>query len=340
MNDMKAVQIIGTQRSGSNLLRVMLDTLNGVFAPHPPHLIQRFLPLLPSYGSLINKKNSEQLIHDICQMVRLNPVAWENIRLEETEIAAQCRHVSLYEIFRIIYETGAKQTKAHIWINKSMQNIHYARQIEAAGIHPLYIYLYRDGRDVALSFKKAIVGEKHMYSIARCWQRDQAACLKLQSETDPSRFIAIRYEDLIEHAQVELKKLCRFLDVKYTTKAMEYYKTKESDHTSAAGKMWENVKRPVLKNNKNKFMHELTSEEITIFETVAGKELKALGYELLIPSDKIKPFTPSQIIKFEKENEQLKAAFAQQAEPADLQKRQPQENLLKEIRARMNVKTK
>lgn len=337
MKHLKAVQIIGTQRSGSNLLRVMLDSLDGVFAPHPPHLIQRFLPLLPLYGSLTIKKNREQLINDMCEMVRLNPVAWENVRLDKAEIAAQCQHFSLYEVFRIIYETGAKQTKAHTWINKSMQNIHYAHEMEASGIHPFYIYLYRDGRDVALSFKKAIVGEKHIYSIAQCWQRDQAACLQLQSKIEPSRFIAIRYEDIIEHAEIELKKLCRFLDIEYNPQAMEYYKSKESDHTSAAGKMWENVKRPILRNNKNKFMHELTSEEIAIFETVAGKELKALGYEPITPPEKIQPFTQAQISTFEKQNEKLKMEFSQQADPVDIQKRQPQVKLLNEIKERIRT---
>ena len=335
MNDLKAVQIIGTQRSGSNLLRVMLDTLDGVFAPHPPHILHRFLPLIPLYGSFETEENREQLIHDVCQMVRLNPVAWEGVQLDESAIAAQCRDFSLYEVFRIIYKTGARQTNARLWINKSMQNIHYVPEMEAAGIHPLYIYLYRDGRDVALSFKKAIVGEKHVYSIAKCWQRDQAACLQLQETIDPSRFIALRYEDLIAQPETELKKLCRFLQIEYTTRAMEYYKTKESDHTSAAGKMWENVKQPVLKNNKNKFLHELTSEEIAIFETVTGKELAALGYETVTPPERIKPFTPEQIAVFEQQNELLKADFLQHADPIDIQKRQPQDQLIKEIKKRL-----
>lgn len=40
-----------------------------------------------------------------------------------------------------------------------MKNMFYAEGIESTGIQPYYIYLYRDGRDVALSFKRRIVGE-------------------------------------------------------------------------------------------------------------------------------------------------------------------------------------
>ena len=52
MNSIQGIQMIGTQRSGSNLLRVMLGGIDAIAAPHPPHILQRFLPLLPKYGSL------------------------------------------------------------------------------------------------------------------------------------------------------------------------------------------------------------------------------------------------------------------------------------------------
>ena len=48
----QGIQMIGTQRSGSNLLRVMLDGIREIAAPHPPHILQRFLPLLPKYGEM------------------------------------------------------------------------------------------------------------------------------------------------------------------------------------------------------------------------------------------------------------------------------------------------
>ena len=42
---MKFFQFIGTQRSGSNLLRLMLNQLEGIYAPHPPHILKTFYPL-------------------------------------------------------------------------------------------------------------------------------------------------------------------------------------------------------------------------------------------------------------------------------------------------------
>ncbi|WP_372521940.1 sulfotransferase, partial [Sulfuricaulis sp.] len=61
--------MIGTQRSGSNLLRLMLNELPRIAAPHPPHILQRMLPLVPNYGDLEKRENFAQLVEDVCRLV-------------------------------------------------------------------------------------------------------------------------------------------------------------------------------------------------------------------------------------------------------------------------------
>jgi hypothetical protein len=77
--------MIGTQRSGSNLLRLMLNQLNGVSAPHPPHILERLMPLLPAYGDLTIVSNFEKLIEDVCTLVETNPVPWTGVTLGQKQ---------------------------------------------------------------------------------------------------------------------------------------------------------------------------------------------------------------------------------------------------------------
>ena len=179
-----AVQMIGTQRSGSNLLRLMLDQLEEVSAPHPPHILERFIPLLPAYGDLSVPENFSSLVHDVCSLVAYNPVQWKHISLKQNEIIDRCNEASLTEIVRVIYEMNAESKGANIWMCKSLTNIHYAYLLEET-IKPLYIFLYRDGRDVACSFKKAVVGEKHVYHIAKQWQQEQTLRQKSSRQRAP-----------------------------------------------------------------------------------------------------------------------------------------------------------
>ncbi|MFZ4549912.1 MAG: sulfotransferase family protein, partial [Bacteroidales bacterium] len=238
------VQMIGTQRSGSNLLRLMLNQLDGVSAPHPPHILERFFPLLPAYNNLDNPENFTQLVADVCKLIEYNPVPWEGANLQVPAIIARCRKPLLTEVFRVIYEMRAESENARIWICKSLVNIRFADQLEDNGVNPLYIHLFRDGRDVALSFKKAIVGEKQIYHIAKQWKNEQEASLQLAEKIGGNRVVKVRYEDLIANPEKELMKICRFMGADYNPVALDYYHSEESHKTAHSGVMWENVEKP------------------------------------------------------------------------------------------------
>ena len=119
------VQIIGTQRSGSNLLRLMLNQLKGVFAPHPPHILATFMEFAPFYGDLAQPENFTELVADICGFVKKNPVPWRQDTLETELIAHHSREQSLFGIYRSIYEINAVSHDARWWFNKSLQNVRF-----------------------------------------------------------------------------------------------------------------------------------------------------------------------------------------------------------------------
>lgn len=329
------VQMIGTQRSGSNLLRLMLNQLTGVSAPHPPHILERFYPLLPAYNDLSVPSNFELLVTDVCRLVEYNPVPWTGVNLRVKEIIARCHRPQLTEIFRVIYEMRAETENAKIWICKSLVNIRFADELEKHGVNPLYIHLYRDGRDVALSFKKAIVGEKHMYHIARQWKEEQEASLQLADKLGSKRVLKVRYEDLLAAPEHELKKICSFIGASYQAEAMDYYHSDESHKTALSGVMWENVEKPVISDNYNKYKKELSPEDILIFEQVAGDTLQKLGYTLCYNGTTAQPFSADDINAFNQANQKLKQEARLKTKPEDLEKRRKQEDLLKSVQARM-----
>lgn len=335
MNYIQPIQIVGTQRSGSNLLRLMLNQFNEITAPHPPHILQRFIPLLPVYGSLENKQNFLKLIDDVCVLVERNPVVWTGVKYNRQRIFTLCKSNTVFEIFRIIYDLKAEQDNAKFWACKSMANIQYASKMEEAGIRPLYIHLYRDGRDVACSFKKAIVGEKHVYHIANQWRKNQEACLALQTKVGNERFIQLSYENLIHSPEEEMKKLSSFLNVEFNPKVFDFYKSEESKNTAVAGKMWANVTKPILRSNFNKYKKELTELEVGIFEKQAGDILEKLTY-LLEKTGIVngRDFTTTELNFFDEQNKQLKEEAVKSVDPDGIRLREGQELLLKEIQSR------
>ena len=319
--------MIGTQRSGSNLLRLMLNQLPEVFAPHPPHVFVVFYPLLKYYGNLIDDKNFNNLINDVCTLIELNPVPWTDVNLDRNELFSLCRRRSLLEIFIKINELQCIKKGKTTWCCKSLETVYFIENFERENFHPFIIYLVRDGRDVAQSFKKAIIGEKHIYYLAQKWKKDQELALRYIEKINDDKFIIIQYEDFINNPIKYVQGICNLAGVAYDESVLNYHQSEESRKTAESGKMWENVAQPVLKNNTGKYINEMSQAELLIFESVAGEMLEKFGYRREIKNTK-EVFTNEEMISFDAENERLKKEAIQSAPEKDLLKRKPQANFI------------
>lgn len=326
----EAIQFIGTQRSGSNLLRLILNQHDLISAPHPPHLLQTFVPLLSHYKSTYGD-DLKPLIEDMCQWVENNPVPWTQVNLDRDAISKNA--TSIYEVFREIYRQKAHADKAEMWCCKSTFNIKYVHQLEET-IKPFYIHLYRDGRDVAASFKKVIVGHKHAYHLAKQWDDEQWTSIKFLENIEEERKIHISYETLIEMPDEVIGKICQKLGIEYSSNMLRYYNSEESHHTAESGKMWEAVIKPIMKNNHDKFRSELSKEEVVLYEKVAGNALERLGYERLYSGDNN---VVIDVEHFDLLNKKLIEEKKKNATKKELEKRMQQESLLQEIKKKLNV---
>ena len=333
-----SIFMIGTQRSGSNLLRLMLNQLPDIAAPHPPHILQRMMPLEKGYGDLSKDTNFKLLVDDVCKLVELNPVPWEGVSLDRKGIAARCRNHSVVATFGAVYDAMAEQGKAKSWCCKSLQNINYLSELEAYyGDAARYIYLYRDGRDVAVSFRKAVVGEKHPYHIGKEWSATQRIALTQRKQIDAKRFFNLSYETLTGSPEKAMRGLCEFLGVAYTPEMLDFHESSEAKSAAKSSELWSNVVKPVMADNSNKFLKEMCAEDVRTFELVAGDVLDALGYKRFqTKAGETKTFTAAEIKKFDEENQRLKQEVLSKVDPEDMKRRDQQAALIKQIKDRQS----
>jgi hypothetical protein len=327
--------MIGTQRSGSNLLRLMLNQQAAIASPHPPHILERFMPLLPIYGDLGIDANFDLLVDDVCRMIEVNPVAWTGVNLDREIVKVCCLERSLTAVYGAVHDLMSEAKGALVWCCKSLANVHFLPQIEAYFPDARYIYIYRDGRDVAVSFRKAVVGEKSFYHIAKHWHAEQQLALELKDRIGAERFFAVSYEDLTADSERILKEMMWHFKTPFVEEMLQFNISEEAMETAKCGALWANVQQPVIKNNTRKFLKEAGKEDARIFEWVAGESLDRLGYDrMYTQKGEGKIFDTADIRSFEAENEQLKKEVGKRIDPEELRLRKPQQELLKEIRAR------
>lgn len=334
---MVPIFMIGTQRSGSNLLRLMLNQLTEIASPHPPHIFERIHPLLDKYGDLTVEGNFSQLVDDVCKLIELNPVEWQGVNLDRKKIISRCnKERSLAAVYGSVYDIYSEAQNAKTWCCKSLVNIHYIDTIEQHFKNPKYIYLFRDGRDVALSFQKAVVGEKHIYNIAKDWAHTQEKAIELMEQIDPDRVFRISYEHLTKNTLEVARSLCKFIGVNYTEYMMDFYKTSEAKNAASSSNLWGNVTNPVMSNNTGKYKVEMPEDDIRIFESVAGHILDKLGYkrEFIEQGDEMN-FTQSDIESFDHLNKLKKSEITTIVDKNDIERRERQSLLINEIKSRV-----
>lgn len=333
-----SIFIIGTRRSGSNLLRLMLNQLPDIAAPHPPHILHHMIPLVPGYGDLEIEENFMLLVDDVCRLVEYNPVTWEGVNLDRKVIAQRCHERSLVAIFGAVYGLMADSKGARTWCCKSLDNIYYLPTIEAYFKEAKYIYLYRDGRDVAVSFRKAVIGEKHFYHIAREWAATQKLALSLRDKIGPRRFFSIKYEDLTHDTEKTMRGLCGFLDAPYSDSMLDFHRSDEAQRAAKSSILWGNVVNPIMHNNSRKFLKEASESDVRIFESVAGDVMDVLGYERVYTQRGSEmSFSKQDIEKFGSENQRLKEEVIGKVDLDDLKRRAHQSVLLQQIKARQGA---
>jgi hypothetical protein len=127
-----------------------------------------------------------------------------------------------------------------------------------------FIYLLRDGRDVARSAIAMGWAGNVWYAVDK-WMHSEQLWAGLRARLDSSRWIELRYEDLITHPEGELTRVCEFIGVPYSPDMLSY----PGDSTYSAPDS----------SYAYRWKTKLGESDLALMETKIGALLVARGYE-------------------------------------------------------------
>ena len=322
--------IIGSQRSGSSWLRCILDTQKDFSAPQPPHILKAYYPIMDKFGDLRIDKNFRYLIANICEYIEATPIKWTDknnkaINFNQDEIFNKCKHNrSLLQIFEVVMDTQAEMNGKKTWVCKSMSYSNYYKELKQHfGDRLRFIYLYRDPRDVCLSFKNSPLGHNHFFKIAEEWSKLQKSCMSIV-ENDSAIIETVQYENLVLSFDKSIEKLLNFMNCEANFKMINAVSKMEMTIKTAKASSWQwknvcNNDEDFRKNQFQKWKKALANNSITntdIYHIEIGCEhqLTHLGY--CLHSKYLSKPTEKEKILIEQENKQTKTS----TETEDLRK--------------------
>jgi hypothetical protein len=268
--------IIGTERSGSNLLRLVLDAHPDITVPHPPHVMNYFSHLESRYGDLGDRANRLRLAEDIAHLVAIHIHPWD-ITPDPARMADEADPPDLFGLFLALYDQHLQHTGLRRWGCKSTFMIHHVDRILARFPRAGLVWLVRDPRDVAVSARKSVFSPCDPRLSARLWAQQQAHGLALE-ERLPGRVHRLHYEALITDPEPTIRAVCAHLQEDFHPQMLQFSKTDNARKIAKMMDSWKNADAGFLAGNTQKWRRELTDVEVRAVEEECGEVMEALSY--------------------------------------------------------------
>ena len=253
----------------------MLDSHPAIAVPYESHLYNRIYPLVQD-ASLDTAAARERLVRQILSTAGLRH--WRPVPSLEATLAA-VRRPGFHGIVEALLASWTASRGKRRWGEKTPHHTFCWRTLLEGFPDLKVVHLVRDGRDVALSFRAAPFGPKHIYPAAHHWVRYLTAAEAAGAAVNEGSFLLVRYEDLVIDPERELRRICALLGETYDPAMLGYHSEDVPYPTDARNSL--NLKRPVLGDTSGRWRTELTLREQRIFEAVAGDQLQRYGYPVL-----------------------------------------------------------
>jgi hypothetical protein len=275
--------VFGSGRSGTSLLTRMLDAHPAIAVPYESHLYNRIYPLVARRNlDLDSPRVRERVVREILGTRDLQ--LWHPRPSLHAALKA-IRRSGFHGIVEGLLDSWAASRGKSRWGEKTPHHTLCWRTILEGFPDVRVVHMVRDGRDVALSFRAAPFGPKHVYQAAHHWRRYLTSAEAAQAVLGPKAFLVVRYEDLLTDPQRELRRVCDFLGEDYDTGMLSFHQRDvvyPTDARNSAG-----LRRPVLGDNRDKWRAGFTARERRIFEAIAGEHLERYGYPRLVPGARL-----------------------------------------------------
>jgi Sulfotransferase family len=264
--------ILGVSRSGTTLLRVMLDRNSQLAVPDESF----FVPLLADRHLL--RVDADVFLDDVR---RLTTVREWGVPLDRVRARLGDDRVPIARAIAAIYEVYAEEQGKPRWGDKTPMYMRHLRLLRRLFPGAQYVHLIRDGRDAALSFLSLPPGvafetwghPRSVSGFACLWRREVVAARRLGRLLGAGRYLELRYEDLVADAEGALRRVCAFAGLPY-----ESGMTDHAGSASAEKAHQQSLRRPLTRRLRD-WRDEMSAADVRAFEGVAGDLLRALGYD-------------------------------------------------------------
>ena len=284
--------IVGAPRSGTTLLRFMLDASSELAIPPETGFL--------AIGDKITgrgEKLRDKFFHAIVNYGE--PLrSWPDFEIPEQEFRVILDQITPFNVadgYRAFYRLYAARHGKPRWGDKTPIYCRHLKSIRKVLPEARFVHIIRDGRDVALSLRRMWFSPgSDMETQASYWRDCILAARRAGMGHDD--YLEVRYEELIQNTAETLQRICAHVDLTFEERMLNYYQRAPERLKEHKGRSMPDGVTVLTQDQRLKQQQRTTeppdpacvfgwrrtmeSDERRRFQSVAGDLLEELGYEI------------------------------------------------------------
>jgi hypothetical protein len=267
--------IVGCDRSGTTLLRLILDRSDDVAIPTESMFIADMAAIRSRFGDLASDE----------QFDRLAEAAWRHPKVREWRLegapprrdgrSGEPAYRAALEAPFLAY---AAQHGKPRWGDKTPYYIGHIDELRRVFPEARIVNLVRDGRDVALSLLRVPFGPANVWAAAHQW-RDAVDAGERAAERLGADLLTVRYEDLVAGPETAIPAVCEFLEIGYRPEMLAVEESPPELIAAGQAAWFRELYGGIRANSVGKWRRQMSRSDIALFESIAGAQLERHGHQ-------------------------------------------------------------
>jgi hypothetical protein len=214
------VFVVGAMRSGTTLLRLMLNESPDLAIPAESHFVARLVRTLEP-GKVLTDEERTWAVDFITSKLE-----WQRDYTtsdDELEAALADDPITLADLLDRLFRTEIAHTGKPRWGDKTPDYLFFVQHILGHFPDANVVAIVRDPRDVYLSLKRYDWAGRTTWSIGGYLSKCGRLADRWAAAYPAPQFVVVRYEDLVLDTAPTLERLCATLGLRFDERMLSFF---------------------------------------------------------------------------------------------------------------------
>jgi Sulfotransferase family len=267
--------VVGNDRSGTTVLRLVLDRSAEAAVPPESMFLLDFAPVRHR-GGLEDPEKAARFLAEVWNHPRVR--LW-GLHSDPPPLPSGLSHADAYRFaVEAPFRAYARREGKERFGDKTPAYLHAADELLAVWPDARIVVVVRDARAVALSIQKLPFGPNNPYAAAAWWARGIREGLEAERR-HPEQVLTVRYEDLVSEPEATVRRVCDHVRLGYNSEMLAIERAGPEKIVAEQAGWYSGVSQPISAAASGRWRTEMPEADRRVVVVVAGPELRALGYD-------------------------------------------------------------